>query len=154
MSLVSIEQNNQDHSMQINTRFGLQDIDPESVIHFPEGLPGFEDLKQFKLFHEEGAQTLFYMQSVDDAGVQLPLVDPDHFQVNYEITLTDEELTKLQLDDPNDATVLVTVSKSDDMDDGGLHANFMGPIVINTRTRTGLQKALNQVRGTVLIRAD
>lgn len=139
--------------MQIKTRFGMQEIDPESVIHFPDGLPGFEDLKQFKLFHEEGANTLFYMQALEDEGVQLPVVDPDHFQVNYEIALNDGEMAKLQLEDPADATVLVTVAKTDDSEDG-LRANFMGPIVINTKARTGLQKSLNQVRGTVLIRAE
>jgi len=154
MSLASIESKNGTTPMQINTQFGLQEINPESIINFPDGLPGFEDLKQFKLFHEEGVETLFYMQSLDDAEVQLPLVDPDHFQVNYEISLSDDEMAKLQLDDPADATVLVTVAKTDDTADNGLHANFMGPIVINTKARTGLQKALNQIRGTVLIRAD
>ena len=154
MSLASIEQNNANAPVQINTRFGLQDIDPESIIDFPEGLPGFENLKQFKLFHEEGSNTLLYMQALEDAEVQLPVVDPDHFQVNYQITLNDEELAKLQLDDPQDATVLVTVSKGEDQTDGGLHANFMGPIVINTKSRVGLQKALNRVSGTVLISAE
>ena len=154
MSLASVETNNGNQAMHIDTRFGEQEIDPQSVITFSQGLPGFENLKQFKLFHEEGTQTLFYLQSLEDASVQLPLVDPDHFQVNYEITLTDEELAELQLDDAADATVLVTVSRHDGAEDGSLHANFMGPIIINTKARTGLQKALNQVSGTVLIKAE
>lgn len=154
MSLASVETNSGVQPMQIKTRFGLQDIDPDSIIEFSDGLPGFEDLKQFKLFHEEGKHTLFYLQSVEDAGVQLPVVDPDHFQVNYEITLTDEELAQLQLEDAKDATVLVTVSRVDGEDDGGLHANFMGPIILNTKARTGMQKALNHIHGSVVIKAD
>jgi len=154
MSLASIETSNGATPMQINTRFGVQEIDADSIISFPDGLPGFESLKKFSLLHEEGAQTLLYLQSLDDADVQLPLVDPDHFQVNYQINLSDEELQKLQLESPEDATILVTVSKTDNTEDAGLHANFMGPIVLNTKARTGMQKALNKVSGTVLISAS
>ena len=156
MSLASLEQENGVIPMQINTRFGTQEIDPESIIEFPNGLPGFEDLKRYKLFHEEEGQIVFYLQALDEAGLQLPLVDPDEFQVNYQITLSDEEIAQLELENPEDAAILVTVSKtdSDTEGDAGLHANFMGPIVINTRSRKGLQKALNKVSGTVLITAE
>ena len=154
MSLASVETIDGAQRMQINTRFGLLDIDPDSVIEFPAGLPGFEDLKQFLLLHEEGANTLFYLQSVEDPSIQLPLVDPDHFQVNYEITLSDEEMAQLRLEDAKDATVLVTVSRSNSTEDDGLHANFMGPIILNTKARTGMQKALNRILGSVVIKAD
>ena len=154
MSLASVESTHGVNPTHITTRFGEQEIDPQSVIHFANGLPGFEELKAFKLFHEEGKTTLFYLQSLDDTAVQLPLVDPDHFQVNYEITLSDEELAQLQLENAEDATVLVTVSRAGDPQEGPLHANFMGPIIINTKARTGLQKALNHVSGTVVIKAE
>ena len=142
MSLATVETTDEITAMQINTRFGLQSIDPESVIEFPAGLPGFDGLSQFKLFHEEGTHTVFYLQSVEDPTVQLPLVSPDNFQVTYEITLSDEELSQLQLNSPADATILVTVARANQAPDGELHANFLGPIVLNTKARVGLQKAL------------
>lgn len=154
MSLASIELNDGALHMQINTPYGEQEIDPESLITFPEGLPGFEDLKQFKLFHEEGKSTVFYLQSIDDAQVQFPLVDPDNFQVNYQITLSDDELALLKLDNPEDATILVTVSRADGAEDGGIHANFMGPIVINTSNKVAIQKTLNNIKGSVIIKAE
>lgn len=156
MSLASVKTNSGAEPMQIDTRFGLQEIDPDSILNFPGGLPGFEDLRHYKLFHEEGTHTLLYLQSVEDPGVQFPLVDPDHFQVNYEITLNDEELSQLQLEDPSEAVILVTVSRADDSEgaEGGLRANFMGPIILNTKARTGMQKSLNNISGSVVIKAD
>ncbi len=56
--------------MEINTRFGTQDIDPSSIIHFPDGLAGFEELHEYKLFHEEGKPTVFFLQAIDDPEVQ------------------------------------------------------------------------------------
>jgi flagellar assembly factor FliW len=140
-------------TMEITTRFGTHDIDPASVIRFPEGLAGFEDLHEYKLFHEDGKPTVFYLQSMQDPDVQFPVVNPDTYQVNYECVLSDEEAATLQLEDPTDVAVLVTLAQGTEKD-AGIHANFMGPIILNTAKRIGLQKHLNQVSGSVVIRAE
>jgi len=143
---------NGDSTMEINTRFGTQDIDPSSIIHFPDGLAGFEELHEYKLFHEEGKPTVFFLQAIEDPDVQFAVVNPDNYQVSYECLLSDEEANALQLDDPADVAVLVTLSQGGNHD-GGIHANFMGPIMLNVGKRIGLQKHLNQVSGSVVIRA-
>lgn len=140
-------------TMQINTRFGSQEIDPASVIHFPRGLAGFEQLHRFKLFHEQDKPTVFYLQSLDDPDIQFPVVNPDTFQVAYECALSEDEADALQIKDAGDVAVLVTLAQTGDHD-RGIHANFMGPIILNTGKRIGLQKHLNQVSGSVVIRAD
>jgi flagellar assembly factor FliW len=139
--------------IEINTHFGKQDVDPASVIHFPQGLAGFEQLHDYKLFHEDGKQTVFYLQSLQDPDVQFPVVNPDSCQVNYECALSDEEAATLQLDDPADIAVLITLSQPGGKD-RGIHANFMGPIILNTRKRIALQKILNQIQSNVVIRAE
>lgn len=153
MSTAEAITNNGDSPMQINTRFGAQEVDPASIIDFPLGLAGFEELHQFKLFHEEGKPTVFYLQSVDDPDVQFPVVNPDAYQVSYECVLNDDEAATLQLDDPAEIAVLVTLAHGGNRD-SGIHANFMGPILLNTGKRIGLQKHLNQVSGSVVIRAE
>ncbi len=153
MSSANASKRDGDSKMHINTRFGAQDVDPSSIISFPRGLAGFEDLREFKLFHEEGKPTVFYLQSVDDPDVQFPVVNPDAYQVSYECVLSDDEAATLQLDDAADVAVLVTLAQAGDQD-RGIHANFMGPILLNTGKRIGLQKHLNQVSGSVVIRAD
>ena len=140
-------------AMEIKTRFGAQEIDPASVIHFPDGLAGFEQLHEFKLFHEEGKPTVFYLQSLQDPEVQFPVVNPDSYQVSYACVLSDQEAATLQLEDASDIAVLVTLAQAGEHD-RGIHANFMGPIMLNTRKRIGLQKQLNQVSGSVVIRAE
>ena len=144
---------NGDETMEINTRFGTQEVDPASIIRFPNGLAGFEDLHDFKLFHEDDKPTVFYLQSLDDPEIQFPVVNPDAYQVSYECVLTDDEAAILQLEDPADIAVLVTLAQGGTKD-GGIHANFMGPILLNIGKRIGLQKHLNQVNGSVVIRAE
>ena len=38
---------------------GQVTVDENTVLNFPNGLPGFESCQRFKLFHEEGKTTVF-----------------------------------------------------------------------------------------------
>lgn len=138
--------------MEINTQFGPQEIDPESIITLPQGMLGFADLTHYKLFHEEGKPTVFWLQSLDDPAIQFPVASPQLFQVAYEIALSDEETELLQLTSTEDATLLVTVSKPAG-NASQAQPNLLAPIIINMENRIGLQKSLNQVESQVLIRA-
>lgn len=139
--------------MEVTTRFGKQDIDPDTLITLPSGMAGFNGLTRFKLFHEEDKPSIFWLQSIDDPGIQFSVTNPATFNVDYQITLSDEELALLQAQGDDEINILVTVAR-DEKDPAQLHANFMGPILINPRSRIGLQKTLNQVESRVIITAE
>jgi len=140
--------------MEINTRYGKQIVEKASLLDFPDGLPGFEDLRQYKLFHEEGKSTVYYLQSTEDPDIRLPLVTPGSCKIDYRIELTDEEERKLQVESADDLVVVVTLSDNQDDASVGITANFMAPIIINAQSRIGIQKTLNQVDGGVVIKAQ
>jgi flagellar assembly factor FliW len=140
--------------MEINTRYGKQVVEKASLIDFPDGLPGFEDLHQYKLFHEEGKSTIYYLQSTEDADIRLPLITPEACKVDFRIDLSDEEVSKLQIESENDLVVVITLSDNQDNVETGITANFMAPIIINAQSRIGIQKTLNQVNGGVMIQAQ
>lgn len=138
--------------MEINTQFGKQEVNPDSIITLPQGMAGFPGLTQYKLFHEEGKPSVFWLQCIDDPSVRFPVTDPALLNVAYEVVLSDEDEAVLQLDTPEDLALLVTLAK-DDTKTPGLHANLLGPILVNMQKRLGLQKALNSIESTVVIRA-
>ena len=40
--------------MEIKSKtFGVQSVDPDTIITFPNGIPGFESDTRFKFFHQE-----------------------------------------------------------------------------------------------------
>ncbi len=144
--------------MEVNTGIGESELARENLITFPGGIPGFEGLTRYRLFHEEDNQepAVYWLQSEDDESIQLPVANPELFHVNYQVTLTDEETGLLQLSDPEDVVVLVLLYR--DMQDetqppgpGAIRGNFLGPLIINTRTRLGIQKLLNDIEGFVNI---
>lgn len=141
--------------IKVDTRFGELSIDPSQVLTFPRGIPGFENSTKWTLFHELDEQggwasgVVVYLQSLDDGDIALPLTDPTLFGFNFDLVLSDSEIAELQLEDPNDVLVLTTLSLKDPAASktqrpsmADMYANISAPILINTKSRIGMQKAL------------
>lgn len=138
--------------MKINTTgFGELEINPDTILTFPNGLTGFEGCKRFQLLHEENkpGPVVFYLQSLDDPAVAFSIVDPALFGLNYEFTLSDDETTLLQADGTAELAVLLMIYKPFEASDdgravfqGGVSANINGPLVLNLDKKLGLQKVL------------
>lgn len=133
--------------MQIKTSsFGTQTINAEDILDFPNGLLGFSDLKQFKLFHEEHENpTVHWLQSITDENVAMSVVSPSVFGMEYDIGVSTEEQQLLKLDNPDDALVLLVVYKQHEKSDAteiDLKTIYRAPIIINTKTNIGIQKSI------------
>ena len=129
-----------------STQFGMQEVDPESILTFPKGMPGFEGSTRYKLFHDDQEQqvVVHWLQSIDEPDVAFALVDPAVFGLNYEFVLTDEEEQLLKMESVDDIAVLLIAYKPQPDADSkaNINANINGPIVLNMRSRLGLQKIL------------
>ena len=79
--------------VEVRTRFGTLPVNKANLLDFPKGLPGFEELHQFVLLHDEDNTSVFYLQSTEDPAIRLPLSSPHWFKVDYEIGLVNEAVT-------------------------------------------------------------
>lgn len=150
--------------MKISTAFfGKQEIDPDTIITFPDGIPGFEELKQYKLFSEEEKSTVMWLQSVDSADIVFSVANPATFNLGYEIVLSDEEANLIELESADDAEILLILRKRAERQEGDIevaavgsnvHANIKGPLVVNTRKRLGVQKVLPEIERYTVIREE
>jgi flagellar assembly factor FliW len=128
-------------------RLGLKNVqvNPDTLFTFPNGMAGFEECKRFNLFHEEGGSgTVFWLQAVDDADIMFPIVTPDAINVAYEIELSDEDCALIGLEDVNDVAIAVVVY--DDAKGGRIAASFRAPVILNLKTRLGMQKILQDLQ--------
>lgn len=136
-------------------RLGLKNVqvDPDTLFTFPNGIAGFENCKRFKLFHEEGGSgTVFWLQAVDDVELMFPIVTPDAIDIAYEIELSDEDCALIGVKDVNDVTIAVVVYRND-AEGGSIGANTRSPVILNLKTRLGMQKILQEVHPSLLYRA-
>lgn len=122
--------------------FGEVDCSDDALYSFPSGLPGFEGHRSFFFLESPGAEPLLFLQSASASSlcfVLLPVLVIDHA---YDLSLTPEELTELQLPIDlkpvigRDVLCAAMVCSGDQQTPT---ANLMSPVVINLQTRVGLQ---------------
>lgn len=139
--------------MQIETYlFGKVDVSDQALITFPDGLPGFEHCKKFALIHESttAAPTSYTLQSVDDAQVAFQISDPTAYGFNYELQLDDDETAKLKVAALTDLVVMLILFRREDKS-GPIEASVWAPLIINTKTRIGVQKVIDRVQPNITL---
>lgn len=113
----------------------------ETIIRFPQGLVGFPDRKEFQLFEPTDGYPLKFIQSVEDPDLSFTCMDAAAVKMDYEVPLDDAAARILSLEDPKDSLVLLLMVVP--TDPGQMTADLAGPLVINTRTRIGVQVVLD-----------
>lgn len=132
------------------TRFGVINYNPETTITFPKGiiqLEGYESCTQYHLFHEEeGSRVLHYLQSLDDPDLSFTLVDPTLLNIDYDLKLSDDEVSLLQVEGAEDEIVIMLMVYRPMSLEGEelttseeIKAQTQAPLIINVNKRIGMQ---------------
>ncbi len=120
----------------VTTRqFGEVSYDSTNVITFPEGLVGFEELRNFVLIHEEESEPFRWLLSLEEPTIGFAVIDPRLVKPEYgtDIPVSIEN---------QDLFTIVTLHK--ELRKSTL--NLKGPILIHQETREGKQIILNAER--------
>ena len=108
---------------------------------FRRGLPGFPGERRFTLVRwgdDDGPYSLLI--DLDAPELRFLVAPPSVFFPSYEVELDDATVTSLDLRSADEALVLVIISVTDRAETAT--ANLLGPLVVNTRTRQGMQAIL------------
>ena len=135
-----------DKEREIDTRLGKQVVRLDKVIHFPRGIIGFEDKKDFTLLQIRPEAPFLVLQSMDDPGLGLLVADPYGFIPDYTIKVGDAEQKLLRTDSAEQIAVLVTVSIPPGKPEETV-ISLTGPILINHGARIGLQVPQTDIKG-------
>ena len=129
--------------MKVATKaYGLIDVDERQKITIPQGLLGFESLKNYVLL-DAVREPFFWLQSIDNEQVAFILINPFIFRPDYEANVDNEELKTIDISDPGTALIFSIVTI---LPETPMTANLQGPLVINRDTRYGLQAVLTDPR--------
>lgn len=126
--------------MQIQSSiFGLIDVNEDKIITFDEGLPAFEDEKNFVLIHdEEFVDSIFcWLQSIIMPELTFSLLDIFALLPDYSPNIEQESLQKLGITEKDEFFVYTIATVPEDI--SNITVNLQGPIVINKNTLKGAQ---------------
>jgi len=128
--------------MQIDTvRFGLVDVDDKKLIAFDEGIPGLEEYRGYALLQFEESYPIIWLQSVDDGGICLPVLDTFAVLEGYVFDIGDADVKELELGGPEELHVVSVLVIPDDIQ--RMTVNLAAPIIINTATGKAKQIMLS-----------
>jgi flagellar assembly factor FliW len=136
------------------TRFGDQEmeINPENVITFPDSIAPFDGCTRYKLFHEEGKPTVFWLQSLDEPDLMFSVADPAFLKLSYEVVLSDEDQVLLKAEQGDEILLAVILYRAGENAGGDINAVSTAPIIINASKRLGMQKMLKELGAQVAIK--
>ena len=109
----------------------------QNIIHFKEGILGFEDVHEYLLYHEDENNIIWSLQA---AGSDIPsfiVVDPFTVLSSYNPVLSQQQLAEFgEADSANLCFLTVAVIKPDLVDSV---INLKAPIVIDINTKEARQ---------------
>lgn len=125
-----------------STRFGTLEITEEEILHFPLGIPGFLNEKEFVLLPHGTDSPFSFLQSVKEPNLSFLLVDPFAFYKDYEFVLDETLAKEMELTKDNPPRVWVIATIKENIRD--MTVNLLAPIILNTKKREGRQIILEQ----------
>lgn len=123
------------------TKFhGEIEIAEEGIYRFESGIPGFLAEKQFCLLALEDTP-FFVLQSTETKEVAFIVTNPFDVFPEYEVKLTDEVLSSLQIKTEKEVATFVILTIHDPFHQ--TTANLQAPVILNSHKKTGKQFIMN-----------
>ena len=118
--------------------FGEINYDPERVITFIDGIPGFPDSKRYLLMSEsEDEDMFFWLQSIDEGDVAFTLMDVYKVLPDYDPKVEEGQI--VDLGEISDTPLLIYNIVVIPEYVRHMRVNLRAPVVINLNTGLGKQ---------------
>jgi len=121
------------------SRLGEVSYEDEDIILFKHGLPGFKELKKYKLI-EVAESPFLYLQSLDSGDLSFIVVSPFDFFMHYEFDIPEYLLEEMEINDQSQLKIVNIVTIRNKLADATI--NLAAPVIINNINRTGTQLIL------------
>ena len=122
------------------TRHGQIEFQEDQVFRMLGGLVGFADATRFVLLESPDIAPFGWLVSVDRPELSFMVVDPRLVIEGFEIELTEEDRTRLEIDADSDVLPLAIAVVSDSPE--ASTANLKAPVVVNSSRMLAAQIVL------------
>ncbi|OEH92294.1 flagellar assembly protein FliW [Bacillus solimangrovi] len=127
--------------MIIQTKYlGEQEVATENIWTFEEGIPSFEDEKEFAFMQMSTDAPFYALQSINTPDLTFVVINPFEFNQAYEFKLSDSVIRQLNINDKQDVQVFVILTIAEPFE--RTTANLQAPIIVNTKTKHAKQVVL------------
>lgn len=127
--------------MEIQTKYhGSLSVEQENLLTFPQGIPGFQDEKEFTLLPFPGNDWFHILQSTVTPELGFVATEPFSFFPDYEFELDEASIETLRHPEGKDLKILSILTIREPLDRST--ANLQAPVIINPAQQLGKQVIL------------
>lgn len=126
-------------------KLGILEIPDETILTFPEGIPGFSDARRFGLLDVREGSVYKWLVSLDRPELALLVADPFPLFPGYEAPLGERDLAAVSFR-KEDALILLSIVTVRGQKQEDTSFNLRAPVVINPRVLRGKQVVLKEER--------
>lgn len=127
--------------MKVDSRyFGEVEIEDEKIIHFENGIFGFEEYKDYTILYDNaGEEQPFFswLQCVTEKSLAFPIVNPFRVKEDYNPVVEEALLEPIGECAAEDLLVFLMATVPDDIKKASV--NMKAPLIINTANCKGIQ---------------
>lgn len=134
--------------MLIKTKFfGEIEQNSEQVWHFPKGIPGFEDEREFVLLPIEGNTMFQVLQSTNVSEIALIVANPYSLVEDYSFDIDEPTIELLDIKQEGDVFVLGVLTLKEPLETSTI--NLQAPIVFHVSKKIAKQMIINDQKFSV-----
>ena len=131
----------------VTSRFGKIKVPEESIFFFPRGLIGFEHLKRYARLDSTKGPSIQWLQALDDPERAFLVSAPTTYLPSFELKILESDASPaLNLKGLETLTILHV-----DRDNRCLHVHVQAPLLLDPKTRKGVQVVTDADNATVSI---
>ncbi|WP_421101419.1 flagellar assembly protein FliW, partial [Sporosarcina psychrophila] len=120
-----------------STILGEVEASESEILTFENGLPGFENEKDFILLSIEGNEVYQILQSINSKEVGFVTANPYLFTNDYSFNLDESTIEALSIKSEEDLIVLTIVTVKEPFNASTV--NLKAPVIINTKSKKAKQ---------------
>ncbi len=133
--------------MYVNTNFSNLVYEADDIIYFDDGIPGFDQNKEFVVVKDENYAPFEWLVCVDGTNLRFAMLNPMVVDPTYNPNISKPQIEGLGIEATEDIMMYCFVTIAPDPSSSTI--NFMGPVLINTALKKGRQIILeNSSYGT------
>lgn len=123
-------------------RFGQLSVSDSEIILIPSGIMGFPEYTRYCLVDPGDDTLILWLQSLENAEIAFPVLEPKVFKPDYTVRLSGAELRDLKLQNINQSAVFSILTIPEDVSE--MTANLKAPLVINLKEQIARQVILQE----------
>ena len=125
------------------TRFGEIDIAEDKIIKFNQGIPGFEEERDFAIIPYDEKSPFLFLQSLSQGDLAFLIINPFLIFPDYEFEIDDLSIEELQVKQSEEMLTYTIITMADS-DIKKMTTNLIAPLIINKSNNLAKQVVLEK----------